>query len=268
MTAMEACQSLRINRNEINVNSRHCPFICHFIPIFHLNSCHILYFHNMSQANENSKESTDSPATVSASSEDREEGLKRSASEISSSPCGEKRDKTDNSSQLDLAVTLGYKEGDRLEVQWEIENDNGEIEVHWWGATLLKHDGRTEDSVAIRQLLYDAYKDFEPSKEDVIFIGYDELASPDSQNQMKFRREGQEEVLWYNEGDLEQTLNGILMGAMTKNQNTWKTLPQAQQAAIAEKIAAKKEKLMAALRDHVGVITSETIQGLMQTALS
>jgi hypothetical protein len=45
-------------------------------------------------------------------------------------------------------------------------------------------------------------------------------------------------------------------------------LPQAQQAAIAEKIAAKKEKLMAALRDHVGVITSETIQGLMQTALS
>jgi hypothetical protein len=222
----------------------------------------------MSQANENSNDSTESPATGSASSEDREEVLKRSASEISSSPCSEKRAKRDDSSQLDLAITLGYKEGDRLEVQWEIENDDGAIEVHWWGATLLKYDGRTEDSVAIRQLLYDAYNVFEPSKEDIIFIGYDELASPDSQNQMKFRREGQEEVLWYNEGDLEQTLNGILMGAMTKNQNTWETLPQAQQAAIAEKIAAKKEKLMAALRDHDGVITSETIHSVMQTALS
>eukprot|EP00980_Cylindrotheca_fusiformis_P006474 scaffold1377_cov126-Cylindrotheca_fusiformis.AAC.19 len=216
-------------------------------------------------------EATDPPVSAS-SSNDKEEGTKRSASEVSALSDSDnnpaKRARKDDPPPLDLAVTLGYKEGDRLEVQWEIENDKGEVEVHWWGATLLEFDGRTEDSVAIRQLLYDAYRDFEPSKEDVIFIGYDELASPDSQNQMKFRREDREEVLWYNEGDLEETLNGILMGAMTKNQSTWKTLPPAQQAAIAEKIAMKKEKLMAALKAHDGVITSDTIQGLMRSALS
>lgn len=220
---------------------------------------------------EKTQETAESLAAVSERSDDRlsEEGRKRSSSEISSSSGStEKRSKTDVSPPLDLAVTLGYKEGDRLEVQWEIENDKGGVEVHWWGATLLKFEGLTEDSVAIRQLLYDAYKDFKPSKEDVIFIGYDELASPDSQNQMKFRREGQEEVLWYNEGALEETLNGILMGAMTKNHSTWKTLPQAQQAVIADKIATKKEKLMAALRDHDGVITSETIQCLMQNMMA
>ncbi|CAJ1959083.1 unnamed protein product [Cylindrotheca closterium] len=206
-------------------------------------------------------------ATSTTESKDQDSsGQKRDADELPPSP---KRTKTgDDKKPLDLAVTFGFKEGDRLEVQWEIENDDGENEVHWWGASLLKHDGRTEDSVAIRQLLYDEYQDFEPSKEDVIFIGPDELASPDSQNQMKFRREGQEEVTFYNEENLENTLNGILMSAMNKNKSSWSSLPPAQQAVIAEKIALKKNSLISALKNHDGVITSDTINDVMKTAFA
>jgi hypothetical protein len=75
--------------------------------------------------------------------------------------CGEedsdsaKRPRTEDEA-LDLAVTLGYKTGDRIEIQWELEKQ-GETDVHWWGATLLEHDGRTTDSVAIRTILYDEY---------------------------------------------------------------------------------------------------------------
>ncbi|KAL3939207.1 MAG: hypothetical protein SGBAC_006020 [Bacillariaceae sp.] len=198
---------------------------------------------------------------------DQTSGQKREPDELppSSSP---KRTKTDAKQTLDLAVTFDLKAGDRLEVQWEIENDEGENEVHWWGATLLEHDGRKEDSVAIRQLLYDAYKDFEPSKEDVIFIGPDELASPDSQNQMSFRREGQEEVTFYNEENLENTLNEILMSAMTKNKSSWSSLPPARQAVIAEQIAVRKENLILALKNHDGIITSDTIKGLMQNVFA
>jgi hypothetical protein len=64
-----------------------------------------------------------------------------------------KRPRTEDEA-LDLAVTLGYKTGDRIEIQWELEKQ-GETDVHWWGATLLEHDGRTTDSVAIRTILYD-----------------------------------------------------------------------------------------------------------------
>jgi hypothetical protein len=115
----------------------------------------------------------------------------------------------------------------------------------------------------------DAYKDFEPSKDDVIFLGDDLLSSPDSSNQMTFRREGEEEsVVWLNDNDLEEQLNTILMGAMTKNQQVWRALPPAQQAIIAEKIASKKEKLIAELRNHEGVITSDKITEVMSKAFS
>lgn len=215
----------------------------------------------MSQSND---KTTEKPASPAAGQDD---SLKRRAPEdedAASSPM-EKRAKTE---ALDLAVTLGFKDGDRLEVEWEIENDNGETTVHWWGATLLEHDGRTEDSVAIRQLKYDPHQSFESSVEDVIFLGSNLLVSPDSQNQLTFRREGEEEVQWYNEGDLNESLNKILMTAMSKNSEAWKTLSPARQAMIAEKIASKKEKLIEALRGHNGIITSETIQDVMAKAFA
>ena len=178
-----------------------------------------------------------------------------------------KRVKKDEAA-LDLAVTLGFKAGDRLEVQWEIEK-KGKTEVHWWGATLLEYDGRTMEEVAIRHILYDAYPElgFETCQDDVVFLGDDLIVSPDSQTQLKFRREGEEEIFRFNEGDMHEQLNSILMGALDKNQNAWKTLNPAQQAIIAEKIAQKKDKLMGVLRAHNDVITSATIKDILKEAM-
>ena len=180
-----------------------------------------------------------------------------------------KRAKTAKSEPLDLALTLGYKEGDRIEVQWEVHNKKkGKTEVHWWGASLLKHDGRTTDSVAIRTIKYDAYPElgFEACEADVIFLGDDLIVSPDSQTQLKYRREGEEEIFWYNEGDMDEQLNSILIRALDRNKNAWSSLNPAQQAIIAEKIAQKKDKLMGVLRSHNEVITSATIRDILRKA--
>ena len=165
---------------------------------------------------------------------------------------------------------MGLRAGDRIEVHWEIENDGGEAHAHWWGATLLEHDGRPTDSVEVRKIRYDARPDLGfPTRavEDVVFLGDDIVVSPDSQTQLHFRREGQEEdVYWYNDSDLDAQLNSILMGALDKNRDAWKNLSPVQQAIIAEKIAGKKEKLKEALKDRNEVITSDIIREVLRGA--
>ena len=216
---------------------------------------------------------------------------------------------------LDLAETLGLKAGTEIEVQWEIHNDrakNNETEtqpssaasasenasnststtadpsvsLHWWKATLLEHDGRTTDSVAIRTLQYEARPDLgfpEPSREDVVFLGRDILVTstnsnaehwdsdPDSVNQMPYRRVDSalgDEVFFYNDDQLEEQLNQLLMGAFQKNQKAWNSMPAAHQALIAEKIQTKKLELAAILRaeakqNNNKVITPEAIKEIL-----
>jgi len=206
---------------------------------------------------------------------------------------------------LDLAETLGLKSGTEIEVQWEIHNDKkndakpeaaadaandssaNNITLHWWKAKLLPHDGRTTDSVAIRTLHYEARPDLgfpEPSKEDVVFLGRDVLVTstnsnaetwdtdPDSVNQMPYRRvesNANDEVFFYNEDQLEEQLNTLLMGAFSRNQAAWNALPAAQKALIAEQIAKKKKQLATVLREKAKqnnnqIITPEAIQEILQ----
>ena len=202
------------------------------------------------------------PAEISGNDDDGEDDHESASKRARSGD-----DESATAAPLDLAVTLGYKPGDRLEVQWEIEM-NDKVEMRWWGCTLEPHDGRTEDSVAIRVLHYDAYPEagFEECRDDVIFMGHDLLVTPDSQTQLKFRREGDEAVVWYNEGDLDEQLNSILMGALNNHKTAWNTLTAAQQASIADKIATKKERLMEVLKGHKAVITSATIKDILQQA--
>ena len=208
-------------------------------------------------------------------------------------------DKNDDDEDiLDLAVTLGYRPGDRFLVQWEIdqvnEDDNDDEEdgnddndndrapsspaltppppiVKWWGATLQEFDGRSEDCVAIRVLKYDPCPEFgfeESSLEDVIFMGDSLLVSPDSSLQLNYKREGGEEedstIVRLNENDMDEQLNAILMGALAKNEAAWKSLPPAQQAVIAEKIQTKKEELLKVLKSKKEVITSATIKDILR----
>jgi hypothetical protein len=211
-------------------------------------------------------------------------------------------DKNDDEEEgiLDLAVTLGYRPGDRFLVQWEIDPVNDEDDddednnddndddnynnrasspaltppppvVKWWGATLQEFDGRSEDCVAIRVLKYDPCPELgfaESSLEDVIFMGDSLLVSPDSSLQLNYKREGGEEedstIVRLNENDMDEQLNAILMGALAKNEAAWKSLPPAQQAVIAEKIQTKKEELLKVLRSKKEVITSATIKDILR----
>ena len=177
-------------------------------------------------------------------------------------------DENNNGAPLDLAVTIGYNPGDRIEVQWEVETDDGDIVVKWWGATLKTFDGRTTDSVAIRTLHYDACPELgfsEPNDEDVVFLGPDLLVSPDATTQLQYRREGEEEdVLWLNEDEMDEQLNAILMGALAKNQGAWQKLPAAQQAMIADKIKNQKEVLLKVLKSKKEIITSSSIKDILK----
>lgn len=168
---------------------------------------------------------------------------------------------------LDIAETLHLKPGSRIEVLWQIggtdeagnENDGNcqeeesAVVDHWWGATLLPFDGRTEDSVAIRVLEYDALPEHgfpEKSREDVIFMGSDLLVDPVSQNELKYRiaiEEGSSEIISLTENDIEGLVNAVLEKAMAKVSDKFTNLPRSKQADFADLIAKKKEKLVGLL---------------------
>lgn len=100
-------------------------------------------------------------------------------------------DSSNNEEFVDKAVELGFKAGDRLEVEWEVKLRGKDVK-HEWGATLLPHDGRFHDGFAIRTLDYDPFPAggyAERSQEDVVFITEHLLLSTDGQ-QLNFSREG------------------------------------------------------------------------------
>ena len=157
---------------------------------------------------------------------------------------------------VDLAVQLGIKDGDRLEVEWEIvetdENGRENMVTRWWGCQLQPWDGKVEDSVAVRILKYDAYPQGgfpEPTGEPVIFLSHEIIVSADgSLAEFRFRLEGV--VQFNNEEETREAVNTILMDAMKKHSGTWSALTPAQQRNIADGIAQKKEQLIEAIQNY------------------
>ena len=173
---------------------------------------------------------------------------------------------------VDTAATFCHKDGDRIEVEWDIEGtgEQDEVQTHWWGATLLPFDGRTKDQVAIRTLEYDAHPDGgfpEKSREDVVFLGHNTLADPENMEQvLHYRRAGSEET--YGVGDVEPVVNQVLETIMSKNQDAWSKLKPAQQAQIASKIAAKKQKLVELLHQQSGLVTSQDMHAILAQTMN
>ena len=185
---------------------------------------------------------------------------------------------------LDLGATLGFKAGDRFEVEWEVTlpstDDGGNIgttatesKTRWWGGTLLEHDGRTVDSVAIRVLDYDPYPEGgfpDRSREDVVFLGNDSLVDLSTQLHLPFRPEGDESspTVWMGRGDMEDFVNATLMEAMKKNAPAFNRLDRDRQGMIAELIAGKKEKLLKLLQAHEKtVITASDMKSILQQTI-
>ena len=189
-------------------------------------------------------------------------------------------DKENNNSEeiLDICLQLGLKDGERLEVEWQLEEPASEanggrpkLVNKWWGCKLMPHDGKTEDGVAVRQLEYDPYPEGgfpESSLEEVIFLSHEIIMAPDSQAEFKFRPEGV--IQFNNEEETREAINGILMTTLDKHSGAWKQLDRAQQARIADGIAQKKELLVEAIMNHSksavigGEDMKEILQGIMQ----
>jgi hypothetical protein len=173
------------------------------------------------------------------------------------------------SNVMDRAVELGLKEGDRIEVEWEVGTD-GNATNRWWGGTLLKHDGRTADDVAIRVIEYDPYPEGgfpEKSQEDVMFAAPYILLDPSTGEELHFRREGEEAAVTFNEEDLDV----MLMNVFQKHGPAFSKLSAAQQANTADIIAQGKERLLAAITSRWQaqpgkVITSEEVPEILEQA--
>lgn len=224
------------------------------------------------------EEKTSTENTMPNLSPSSNENPKKRAAEAEddvSDSAAEESSKRSRSEVLDLADVIGLKAGDRIEVEWQIGDDGDEetsaAESHWWGATLQEFDWRLEDGVAIRVLDYDPYpeKGFpERSKEDVIFLRPDVVVKLPSQEELRFRRAGDEDAVWVGRNDMEDVVNSVLVNAMQKNSQAWKGMSRAQQATIAGQIAGKKEKLVQLLLNHESrVITSTDMQELLSKAV-
>lgn len=185
---------------------------------------------------------------------------------------------------VDMARMLGLQSGDRIEVQWDCEmGPQQENKTHWWGATLLPHDGRgfiEEDpetgesrSVAVRVLAYDAYPEGgfpEPSEETVLFVSSDSLLDFSSRELLTFRlsestaASADSITRCRGKEDIEAVVNEVLNAALNKNSALFQRLPGAQQALIAEQIALKKEKLVEKLSSQTGaLVDSQTMKSIL-----
>ena len=123
---------------------------------------------------------------------------------------------------------------------------------------MLEHDGRTDDNVAIRTLLYDPYPEGgfpESSREDVIFMGPNVLLSYPSQDELTYRiltTDGTEVTyIISNDEDVEELVDTILSNALQNTSSTFQRLERSQQIKVAEKIATKKEKLIQLIKEHM-----------------
>ena len=194
-----------------------------------------------------------------------------SGAEKDESPAAKRARQEDDDEKeiLDLASTFGLKDGDRIEVAWQV---NDEEEMHWWGATLLPWNKEiVDDCVAVRELKYDAYPEGgfdEESIEKVVFLGDNLLAYPDTNEELNYRREGDD--FTNEEGSplradpselVEQTLKNVL----AKHGRQLALLPASEQAAIAAQIAKKREELVAHLQAHAsqGVVTKSRMQEIL-----
>ena len=214
---------------------------------------------------------SETPASSASAPSGEEATLKRRVETVDTEEEGPssdtKRPKSvceDDQDAPDLARILGINPGDRLEVKWDIGGDEtksaNESEqvttTRWWGATLLEHDGKFEDGCAIRALEYDAWPEGgfpEKSTEEIIFIGRDTLVDVETQDQMEFRllSEDNSAVFFVGIDEVESLVNTLLEGALQKSAGSLNTLPRARQAAIADKIASKKEKLINLLKNYM-----------------
>lgn len=222
-------------------------------------------------------ESKRSPSSETSTSIDKDDADIPAAKRARSSQADDNDDDKDTKNTakqtMDLATVFGLNDGDRIEVAWQVHDDNDgdkEEEIHWWGATLLPWNKKdiVDETVAVRTLCYDAYpaKGFtEESMEQVVFLGENLLADPNSNEELNFRRPGEE---FTSEGTIERVdpaalVEQTLSRVLKKHGKLLRELPAAQQAVIASQVATRREQLVEHLKANPGIVTKNKMQEIL-----
>lgn len=123
----------------------------------------------------------------------------------------------------------------------------------------------------MRHLKYDSHPDAgfdEESIEPVVFLGVNCLAHPETQEELNFRREGEEEEVpdetpTVAVSDPSEVVEQTLQNALSKFDGVLSMLPASQQAQIAAKVAEKREQLVDHLTATQGVVTEDRMQDIL-----
>ena len=154
---------------------------------------------------------------------------------------------------IDVAQDLGLPVGAQIDVQGRL-------------ATLARADGRHDDGVAIRRF---SYNDQEESR-DVLFLSHQELLDYHTQERLPYTFVPEDDDVMIplaGRQDVDHVVQQSLSRALANHQERFQRLPADQQAAIAQLVAEKKEKLVSLLEQQTGCITAATVTHLLQATM-
>jgi len=199
---------------------------------------------------------------------------------------------------LDICKKLDITDGTRLEMKWDINDDNGTKSTHWWGAALQEWDGRVytvtpedgeevddntkqeEESkekeegipdkviVPLRKLKYDAYPSGgynEPSLVEVCFLSAHALYDLEQKVTVSFRAEGS---TWEEEHEEQQDSEQII--PFSSSEEGLRTLlDTVLQSALSNVIKAQNSKNITAAQqcivaEKVNTAKERLVQSLMK----
>jgi len=80
--------------------------------------------------------------------------------------------------------------GKRIEVKWDLDDENGVVRSRWWGAKVLRKVEASGDENAPYDILYDSYEDFLETQCRIVFLSTTELQDSESGDLLYWRSEG------------------------------------------------------------------------------
>eukprot|EP00189_Rhodosorus_marinus_P011827 CAMPEP_0184738188 /NCGR_PEP_ID=MMETSP0315-20130426/910_1 /TAXON_ID=101924 /ORGANISM="Rhodosorus marinus, Strain UTEX LB 2760" /LENGTH=204 /DNA_ID=CAMNT_0027205805 /DNA_START=192 /DNA_END=806 /DNA_ORIENTATION=+ len=81
--------------------------------------------------------------------------------------------------------------GQRIEVKWDLDDENGFVRSRWWGAKVLRKLESSGDKNITCDILYDPFEDFAETQCRIVFQSSTELRDSDSGELLYWRAEGE-----------------------------------------------------------------------------
>ncbi|KAJ8902457.1 hypothetical protein NDN08_006862 [Rhodosorus marinus] len=80
--------------------------------------------------------------------------------------------------------------GKRIEVKWDLDDENGVVRSRWWGAKVLRKVESPGDEKVPFDILYDPFEDFAETQCRIVFLSTTELRDSESGDLLYWRAEG------------------------------------------------------------------------------